>query len=159
MIELIERKRNVAEVNTLSPLTWAYVGDSVFELLVRTHLTNTTKLKPHMLHIEAIKYVKADAQVKLLHKIEKELNDDEKNIVRRGRNAENHHVPKNATVEEYSYATAFEALIGYLYLTKQTQRLQEILTFPFTSFPIHNKKFKRNFFDTFLMYKNYLNKN
>ena len=90
MIELIERKRNVAEVNTLSPLTWAYVGDSVFELLVRTHLTNTTKLKPHMLHIEAIKYVKADAQVKLLHKIEKELNDDEKNIVRRGRNAENH---------------------------------------------------------------------
>lgn len=87
MIELIERKRNVAEVNTLSPLTWAYVGDSVFELFVRTHLTNTTKLKPHMLHIEAIKYVKADAQVKLLHKIEKELNDDEKNIVRRGRNA------------------------------------------------------------------------
>ena len=80
MIELIERKRNVAEVNTLSPLTWAYVGDSVFELFVRTHLTNTTKLKPHMLHIEAIKYVKADAQVKLLHKIEKELNDDEKNI-------------------------------------------------------------------------------
>ena len=60
MIELIERKRNVAEVNTLSPLTWAYVGDSVFELLVRTHLTNTTKLKPHMLHIEAIKYVKDD---------------------------------------------------------------------------------------------------
>ena len=149
MIELIERKRNVAEVNTLSPLTWAYVGDSVFELLVRTHLTNTTKLKPHMLHIEAIKYVKADAQVKLLHKIEKELNDDEKNIVRRGRNqrrsgcarrdergtvrrdqgrnAENHHVPKNATVEEYSYATAFEALIGYLYLTKQDERLKEIL--------------------------------
>ena len=77
MIKLIERKRNVAEVNTLSPLTWAYVGDSVFELLVRTHLTNTTKLKPHMLHIEAIKYVKADAQVKLLHKIEKELNDDD----------------------------------------------------------------------------------
>ena len=131
MIKLIERKRNVAEVNTLSPLTWAYVGDSVFELLVRlyirTKLVNETKLKPHALHIEAIKYVKADAQVKLLHKIEKELNDDEKNIVRRGRNAENHHVPKNATVEEYSYATAFEALIGYLYLTKQTQRLQEIL--------------------------------
>ena len=62
-------------------------------------------------------------------KIEKELNDDEKNIVRRGRNAENHHVPKNATVEEYSYATAFEALIGYLYLTKQNVRLKEILEY------------------------------
>ena len=107
MIELIERKRNVAEVNTLSPLTWAYVGDSVFELLVRTHLTNTTKLKPHMLHIEAIKYVKADAQVKLLHKIEKELNDDEKNIVRRGRNAGNHHVPKNATVRRIQLCDCF----------------------------------------------------
>ena len=129
MIELIERKRNVAEVNTLSPLTWAYVGDSVFELLVRTHLTNTTKLKPHMLHIEAIKYVKADAQVKLLHKIEKELNDDEKNIVRRGRNAENHHVPKNATVEEYSYATAFEALIGYLELSNNHSRVDEIMNY------------------------------
>mgnify|MGYP002443936283 CR=1 FL=1 len=128
VIELIERKREIAEVNTLSPLTWAYVGDSVFELLVRTHLTNTTKLKPHMLHIEAIKYVKADAQVKLLHKIEKELNDDEKNIVRRGRNAENHHVPKNATVEEYSYATAFEALIGYLYVKRDIKRLDFLVS-------------------------------
>lgn len=127
MIELIERKRDVADVNTLSPLTWAYVGDGVFELFVRTYLTNTTKLKPHMLHMEAIKYVKADAQVKLLHKIEEKLTDEEKDIVRRGRNAENHHVPKNSTIEEYSYSTAFEALIGYLYLTKQDDRLKEIL--------------------------------
>lgn len=127
MIELIERKRDIADVNTLSPLTWAYVGDGVFELFVRTHLTNTTKLKPHMLHMEAIKYVKADAQVKLLHKIEEKLTDEEKDIVRRGRNAENHHVPKNSTVEEYSYSTAFEALIGYLYLTKQDDRLKGIL--------------------------------
>ena len=127
MVELIERKREIAEVNTLSPLTWAYVGDGVFELFIRTHLTNITNLKPHMLHIETIKYVKADAQVRILHKIEENLTNDEKDIVRRGRNAENHHVPKNATVEEYSYATAFEALIGYLYLTKQDKRLKEIL--------------------------------
>lgn len=125
--DLIERKKNVAEVNTMSPLTWAYVGDAVFELLIRTHLINKTRLKPHMLHIEAIKYVKADAQVEILRRIEKELSMEEKEIVRRGRNAQNHHVPKNATVEEYSYATAFEALIGYLYLTKQDQRLKEIL--------------------------------
>ena len=64
---------------------------------------------------------------KLLHKIEIDLNDEGNGIVRLGRNAENHHVPKNATVEEYSYATAFEALIGYLYLTKQDERLKEIL--------------------------------
>ena len=127
MIELIERKRNVAEVNTLSPLTWAYVGDSVFELLVRTHLTNTTKLKPHMLHIEAIKYVKAGAQSEILKRIYDDLSDEEKDVVRRGRNAENHHLPKNANVQEYMYATAYEALLGYLYLTKQTDRLREIL--------------------------------
>lgn len=125
--DLIERKKNVAEVNTMSPLTWAYVGDAVFELLIRTHLINKTRLKPHMLHIEAIKYVKADAQVEILRRIEKELSMEEMEIVRRGRNAQNHHVPKNATVEEYSYATAFEALIGYLYLTKQDQRLKKIL--------------------------------
>ena len=125
--DLIERKKNVAEVNTMSPLTWAYVGDAVFELLIRTHLINKTRLKPHMLHIEAIKYVKADAQVEILRRIEKELSMEEMEIVRRGRNAQNHHVPKNATVEEYSYATAFEALIGYLYLTKQDERLKEIL--------------------------------
>lgn len=125
--DLIERKKNVAEVNTMSPLTWAYVGDAVFELLIRTHLINKTRLKPHMLHIEAIKYVKADAQVEILRRIEKELSMEEMEIIRRGRNAQNHHVPKNATVEEYSYATAFEALIGYLYLTKQDQRLKEIL--------------------------------
>ena len=80
-----------------------------------------------MLHIEAIKYVKADAQVKTLNKIYESLTEEEKDIVRRGRNAENHHLPKNSTVEEYSYSTAFEALIGYLYLTKQDERLKEIL--------------------------------
>lgn len=127
MEDLIERKKDVNEVNTLSPLTWAYVGDGVYELFIRTHLINTTRMKPHMLHIEAIKYVKADAQVKMLSKIQDILTEDERDIVRRGRNAENHHLPKNSTVEEYSYSTAFEALIGYLYLTKQDGRLKEIL--------------------------------
>ena len=111
----------------MSPLTWAYIGDGVYELFVRTHLVNKTKMKPHMLHLESIKYVKAEAQVKILKRIQDNLTNEEKNIVRRGRNAENHHLPKNATVEEYSYSTAFEALIGYLYLTKQDERLKEIL--------------------------------
>lgn len=126
MLELINREKDIAEVNTMSPLTWAYVGDAVYELFVRTHLVNTTRLKPHKLHIEAIKYVKADAQSQILKNIYEELTDDEKDIVRRGRNAENHHLPKNATIEEYSQSTAFEALIGYLYLTKQDDRLKEL---------------------------------
>lgn len=127
MQELIERQKNVEEINQMSPLTWAYIGDSVYELFIRTHLVNTTGLKPHNLHIEAIKYVKANSQKNILNKIHDDLTEEEKDIVRRGRNADNHHLPKNATVEEYKYSTAFEALIGYLYLTKQDKRLKEIL--------------------------------
>ena len=127
MIELIKRPKNEADVNTMSPLTWAYIGDSIYEVFIRVNLVNTTKLKPHKLHIESIKYVKAKAQSEILIRIENELTDKEKEIVKRGRNAENHHLPKNATVQEYMYSTGFEALIGYLYLTKKDERLQYIL--------------------------------
>ncbi len=115
------------DVSSMSPLIWAYIGDSVYELYIRMHLVNTTKLKPHKLHIESIKYVKAKAQADILQKIEKNLTEEEIEIVKRGRNAQNHHLPKNATVQEYMYSTAFEALIGYLYLTNQDDRLNEIL--------------------------------
>lgn len=125
--ELIPRQRKISEVNLMPPLVWAYIGDSVYELYVRTKLVNETKLNPHKLHIEAIKYVKAKAQADILTKIYDELTLEEKDIVRRGRNAENHHLPKNAEVIDYMYSTAFEALIGYLYLSKQDRRLQEIL--------------------------------
>lgn len=127
MNDYIELKRSKEEVNLMSPLTWAYVGDCVYELYIRTKLINETNMKPHALHIEAIKHVKAQAQAEILNKIYDKLTEEEKEIVRRGRNAENHHLPKNANVQEYMYSTAYEALIGYLYLTKQTERLQEIL--------------------------------
>lgn len=110
----------------LSPLTWAYVGDCIYELYIRTDLVNKTKLKPHKLHIETIKYVKAKAQADILKRIEENLTEKELEIVRRGRNAENHHLPKNADPADYMYSTAFEGLIGYLYLTKQDERLKEI---------------------------------
>ena len=127
MEEFINIVKDEKEVNMMSPLTWAYIGDCVYELYIRTQLVNTTNLKPHKLHIESIKYVKAKAQADLLKKIENILSDSEKDIVRRARNAENHHLPKNADPADYMYSTAFEGLIGYLYLTKQDERLQEIL--------------------------------
>lgn len=114
-------------VNELSPLTWAYIGDAVYELYIREKLVNETKLKPHKLHIESIKHVKASAQAETLRKIEESLTDEEKEIVRRARNTKNHHLPKNANVNDYMHSTAFEGLIGYLYLIKQEKRLQEIL--------------------------------
>ena len=78
MEDLIERAKSPEEINMLSPLTWAYVGDCIYELYIRTKLVNETKLKPHALHIEAIKHVKAKAQAELLTKIESMLTDKEK---------------------------------------------------------------------------------
>lgn len=121
-MEELEKK-----INELSPLTWAYVGDAVYELYIRENLVNTSKAKPHKLHIESIKYVKAAAQARILKIIEEELTEEEKQIVKRARNTKSHHLPKSAEVNEYMYSTAFEGLIGYLYLTKKEERLQEIL--------------------------------
>ena len=115
------------EVNEMPPLTWAYIGDAVYELFIRENLVKGAKLKPHKLHLESIKYVKASAQAKTLKEIEEILTDEEKDAVRRTRNTKNHHLPKNANVNDYMYATAFEGLIGYLYLSKQEERLKEIL--------------------------------
>ena len=126
-MELIERNRDKIEIQTMSPLIWAYVGDAVYELYIRAHFVNTTNLKPHKLHIESIKYVKAQAQANILKNIQIMLTEEEQEIVRRTRNTKNHHLPKNADLEDYMYATAFEGLIGYLYLTKQDERLEKIL--------------------------------
>lgn len=114
-------------INELSPLTWAYVGDAVYELYVRENLVNNSKLKPNKLHKESIKFVKASAQASILKTLENDLSEREKEIVKRARNTKNHHLPKNADVSDYMYSTAFEGLIGYLYLTKQEERLKEIL--------------------------------
>lgn len=127
MEEFIKIEKTKEDVQIMSPLIWAYIGDCVYEMYIRTMLVNKTNLKPNKLHIRSIEFVKAKAQAETLLKLEKNLNEEEKDIVRRGRNAENHHLPKNSNVQEYMYSTAFEALIGYLYLTKQDIRLKEIL--------------------------------
>ena len=90
-------------------------------------IVNKTNLKPHKLHIEAIKYVKAQSQAQALKKIEVNLTEKEKEIVRRGRNQKSHTAPKNADIIDYKYATGFEALIGYLYLTNQEKRIKELV--------------------------------
>lgn len=124
---MLERKKKIEDINMLSPLVWAYIGDAIYETFIRVNLVNQSNAKPHKLHIESIKYVKAKAQADILKKIQNQLTEKEQEIVRRGRNAQNHHVAKNANVADYSMSTAFEALIGYLYLTKQDNRLKEIL--------------------------------
>lgn len=127
-MEFIERNRTEQDVNMLSPLVWAYIGDGVYEAFIRVHLVNNSNAKPHKLHMESIKYVKAKAQADILNKIKGNLTEKEMEIVKRGRNVQNHHVAKNANVADYAMSTAFEALIGYLYLTKQDERLKEVLS-------------------------------
>lgn len=117
------------EINMLNPLIWAYIGDSIYEVYVKQKLINETEYKPHKLHILTSKEVNAKKQALVLDKIEKYLTEEEKDIVRRGRNAKNYHLPKNTTIAEYNKSTAFEALIGYLYLTKNFDRLKEILEY------------------------------
>ena len=127
MEELLKIDRSEEEINLLSPLVWAYVGDAVYELYIRKKWVNESNMKPHKLHMESIKYVKAKSQAENLQEIYDYLNDEEREIVRRARNTQNHHLPKNSNVQEYMYSTAYEALIGYLFLTKKYDRLKKII--------------------------------
>lgn len=116
-----------SDVDRLSPLTWAYVGDAVYELWVRLNLSLSNSCPVGQLHKETVKHVQAQAQADLLSALEQFLTDEEKEIVRRGRNARPGNVPKTASVMTYRYSTAFEALIGYLFLKGKEERLTQIL--------------------------------
>lgn len=111
-----------------SSLVLAYMGDAVYEKYVREYVIKQGLCNNGILHKKSIKYVSAKGQCEVLKKIEERLNDDEKDVVRRGRNSNPHSSAKNADIVEYKYATGFEALIGYLYLSEQTDRLNEVLS-------------------------------
>ena len=119
---------DIVDIKGWRPLRLAYMGDVVYELYIREMLIKRRDVSVHRLHVESIGYVKAAAQSYILHEILDELNEDERDIVRRGRNAKSATVPKNARVADYRYATAFEALIGYLYLSNNKNRLNEIIS-------------------------------
>ncbi len=110
----------------LSPLTMAFIGDAVYSLYVRTSLAAKGGLVRKM-HYDAIGKVKAAAQAKAGEALQSSLTEDEKQIYVRGRNAKSANIPKHADVAEYHSATAFETLLGYLYLAGKQERLNEIL--------------------------------
>lgn len=113
------------DIRMMGPLQLAYVGDACYELMVRTFLLDKN-LSVNLLHRETTKYVKAQAQAQIVHKLEEVLSEEEKSIVRKGRNTKTNTNPKNANLIDYKYATGFEALFGYLYLTNQNTRLEEL---------------------------------
>lgn len=115
------------DVDQYHPLVLAYIGDTVYEVFIRTMLVSRGNATVHKLHKRSINFVKAKSQSEILHKIMEHLSPEEQDVVRRGRNAKSGTIPKNADVAEYKYATGFESLIGYLYLRKEFERLMQIL--------------------------------
>ena len=126
-IEILAGKAwDIRDAKMLSPLQLAYIGDAVYEIVVRTYLIKKNNISVNELHKAAIKFVKAGAQAEIVHFLKNELSEEEWTIVKRGRNAKSATVPKNANLSDYRYATGFEALIGFLYLTGKHERIQEI---------------------------------
>ena len=115
------------DIKFLNPLVMAFVGDSVYSLFVKTKNLDIFSSKVDKLTKETANIVNAHAQQQALFKVMPSLNEEEQDIVRRARNSSIHTKAKNYSIEEYRHATAFEALIGYLYLTKNEARLIEIL--------------------------------
>lgn len=111
----------------MNPVVLAYVGDAVYELLVRQYLVSMPNHKSDVLHKSATKLVSAKAQRVMLERWQPLLTEEEADIVRRGRNAKSGAPPRNADPHDYRHATALESLVGYLYYNGSYERLQELL--------------------------------
>lgn len=114
------------DLHEMSPLALAFVGDAVLELLVRQRLVETTRMQPGRLHSTAIHYVSAHAQNQELNLLEPLLTEQERAVLRRGKNASKATVAKHATVQEYRASTGLECLLGWLHLSGQDARIEAL---------------------------------
>lgn len=132
MAEIIDRLDQLFElkeqdIRTYSPLTLAYIGDSVYEVVVRTIVVRAGNCPVNKLHHRAVQLVKASAQAEIARRIRPVLTPEEESVFRRGRNTHSPTMAKHATVSDYRHATGFEALIGWLYLERKTDRMLELI--------------------------------
>lgn len=127
MIIMEEYIKNI-DLQTVSMQTLAFIGDSVYDLYIRTYLASKANEKAGKLHKKAVSYVSAKSQSKIMDKIIDKLNEEEMQIYKRGRNT-NISTNKHVDIIDYKKATGFEALIGYTYLTHNILRLEEILKY------------------------------
>lgn len=116
------------EMRAYSALSLAYIGDSVYDLIIKTMLVTRGHDRPNHYHRKAVDYVSAAAQTMIMNRIRPLLNEEEKTIFRRGRNSKTISPAKNQSHHDYRIATGFEALVGYLYLTGQRERMLELIT-------------------------------
>jgi ribonuclease-3 family protein len=134
-LEAVMYSAPLSETEALAyhPLSLAFIGDSVYENYVRERiLRRAPRMVPRELHLQAIRYVKASSQSRIVEELEPLFTEQEHYVYKRGRNTKSGTVPKNADVLDYRRASGFEALIGYLYLTGNTARLQILIDHAFT---------------------------
>ena len=127
-LSLLEKIKQVfgckeQDVRAYSPLALAYIGDAIYDLVIRSVLVERANRSPNDLHKKATRYVKAEAQAKMIVALLEELTEEETAVYKRGRNAKSYTMAKNASMSDYRKATGFEAMMGYLYLTNQTERM------------------------------------
>ncbi len=115
------------DIRSYSPLTLAYIGDCIYEIIIRTVVVERGNKSPQSLHKTVTKYVKAETQCELFQVLQDELTEEEMAVMRRGRNAKSFTTAKNASVGDYRKASGLESLFGYLYLTGQTERAVTLL--------------------------------
>lgn len=126
---IIRKKMELKEINVndYSPLTLAYIGDGIYEIVVRTIIVDEANRQVNKIHKASSQLVKAQSQAKMLHLIMDMLTEEEKSIYKRGRNAKAVTRAKNASMSDYRVATGFEALMGWLYLSGQSDRMMELM--------------------------------
>ncbi|MBE5906480.1 MAG: ribonuclease III [Lachnospiraceae bacterium] len=115
------------DIRTYSPLTLAYIGDGIFDLIIRSIVVGKGNTRASELHKRTSNVVKAASQSAMMEKLKPHLTEEEEAVYRRGRNAKSPTMAKNATMSDYRRATGFEALMGFLYLTDQVPRLIELV--------------------------------
>lgn len=128
MTDYLDLKMPEREINAISSLGLAHIGDCVYELMVRSYLICSGRVTSSVLHRETVKLVSAPAQAAAIRRAEDMLSEQEAAVYRRGRNARVHSVPKNAAIGDYHAATGLEALFGWLYLRGEHERLNELFT-------------------------------
>lgn len=117
----------LVDIRTYSPLALAYIGDGIYDLVIRSIVVGKGNTRAGNLHRETSRLVKAQAQAEMVERLLPHLTEEEEDIYRRGRNAKSPTMAKNATMSDYRKATGFEALMGYLYLQDRFERLVELV--------------------------------
>lgn len=122
----IDENNDKSDLRDYSPVVLAYLGDAVFELLVRTSMVTGGRRKIKDIHLDTVRIVNAESQAKVIREVFEHLSEEEKDVVRRGKNAKST-PPRHADNGDYRMSTGFEALLGYLYLRGELKRIDQLV--------------------------------